>query len=108
MPEYTDIYVEDNIILVVEVPERSEPMVVEAGRARELSERAITSFGSAIDSIRAAAATVIQRTSEMDHPPEDITVEFSIQLAAEAGVVVASTAATANMSVAFRWSGSKK
>ncbi len=105
MPEYADIYVEDGVALVVQVPESSEPVLVEAGRARELSEQAINSFGAAIDSIRTAAAAVVRRTKAMDHRPKEVTVEFSIQLAAEAGVVIASTAATANMRVAFLWSG---
>lgn len=105
MPEYADIYVGDGVALVVQVPESSEPMVVEAGRARELSAQAINSFGTAIDSIRAAATAVIQRAKTMDHRPTEVTVEFSIQLAAEAGVVIASTTATANMRVAFKWSG---
>lgn len=105
MPEYADIHVEDGVTLVVQVPESSEPMVVEAGRARELSEQAINSFGAAIDSIRAAASAVIQRTKTMDHQPKEVKVEFSIQLAAEAGVVIASTAASANMRVSFLWSG---
>jgi uncharacterized protein YfiM (DUF2279 family) len=105
MAEYIDIYVEDGVALVVQVPESSEPIVVEAGRARELSEQAITSFGTTIDSIRTAAAAVIQRSKTMERQPTEVTVEFSIQLAASAGVVIASTAATANMRVAFRWSG---
>ena len=105
MAEYTDIYVEDGVALVVQIPESSEPMVVEAGRARELSEQAITSFGTAIDSIRTAAAAVIRRSKTMEHRPTEVTVEFSIQLAAAAGVVIASTAAAANMRVAFTWSG---
>jgi uncharacterized protein YfiM (DUF2279 family) len=105
MAEFTDVHVADDVALVVQVPESSEPMVVEAGRARELSQQAITSFATAIDSIRTAAAAVIRRAKEMDRRPAEVTVEFSIQLAAEAGVVIASTAAAANMRVAFRWSG---
>lgn len=108
MAEYADVFVEDGTALVVQVPENFEPLVVEAGRARELSEQAIISFGAAIDSIRTAAAAVIRRAKTMEHKPAEVTVEFSIQLAAEAGVVIASTSATANMRVAFRWSGDEK
>ncbi|MHA6784291.1 CU044_2847 family protein [Pseudonocardia saturnea] len=103
MPEYVDVPVDGDLVLVVEVPPDSAPTVVEAGRARELSEQVATSFTAAIDSIRGAAETVIDRARTMANSPSEVTVEFSVQLAAGAGVVIASTAATANMRVAFRW-----
>ena len=41
----------------------------------------------------------------MSERPSEVAVEFSVQLAAEAGVVIASTSATANMKVTLKWNG---
>ncbi|MFF3935069.1 CU044_2847 family protein [Streptomyces phaeofaciens] len=80
--------------------------VVEAGRAADLLARGTESFESAMDAVRDAARTAVTRVRELSQPPQEVTVQFAVQLAAEAGVVVAKTAATANMSISLTWRSS--
>jgi len=104
--EFVDIQVRNGASLLVEVEERDS--VVEAGRAADLAVRGIESFGSAMDAIRDAASEAVERMTAMKDAPTEVTVQFSIQLAAEAGVVVARTAATANMTVSLTWRGAQR
>ena len=103
MPAYVDLEVAPGSSLLVEVPPSSEEPLVEAGRAGDLSGRAVSTLAGALDSITAAGASAITHIRAMDHCPDEVTLQFSIQLAAEAGVVIASTSATANMAITFKW-----
>lgn len=103
MPAYVELEVTPGSTLLVEAPPSSENLLVDAGRAEDLSGKAVSTLAAALDSIRAAGASVISRMRNMEHRPDEITLEFAIQLAAEAGVVIASTSATANMRISFKW-----
>lgn len=103
MPTYVEVEVAPGSTLLVEAPLSSANLLVEAGRAEDLSGKAMSTLTAALDSIRATGAAAISRMRAMEHRPEEITLEFAIQLAAEAGVVIASTSATANMRISFKW-----
>ena len=103
MAEYVRVPIDAECALIVEVPASAENELVEAGRTETLSENALTTFESTLDAIRAAAQSAIASTVNMDCKPSEVTVEFGVQLAAQAGVVIAATSASANMRVAFKW-----
>ena len=108
MPAYAEVEVAPGSSLLVEVPPSSEDPLVEAGRAGDLAGQAVSTLAGTLDSIRDAGASAISRIRSMEHRPDEITLQFAIQLAAEAGVVIASTSATANMSITFKWVGGDK
>ena len=103
MPEYVQVEVAPGVRLLVEAPEDAENGLVEAGRAADVAATAAQSLTSTLDALRSAASTTLQRLRSMDTQPSEVTLEFSIQLAAEAGVVVARTQTAANMKVALKW-----
>jgi cysteine synthase len=103
MSDYVEVRVDDRTILVVEASDLRTGPVVEAGRVRDLANQAATSFGGAVEALTSAASSVITRAREMEKIPDEVAVEFVIQLAAEAGVVVAKSSATANMTITFTW-----
>lgn len=104
--EVVRVEVSDNAAILVE--SGSEDSVVEVGRASDLAASGVAAFSSAMDSIREAAGVAVARITDMPKPPSEIALTFAIQLAAEAGVVVAKTAATANMSVTLQWKDSPR
>jgi len=101
--EYAEIPVEGGPPLLVQAPPSLENELVEAGRATDVAAGAVRSLGDALAGIRSAADSAIDTLRSAKHAPQEITVSFSVQLAAEAGVVIASTAASANMSVSMTW-----
>ena len=56
-----------------------------------------------MESVRTAAQSAVMRIKGSADVPDEITLQFAIQLAAEAGVVVARTGATANMTISLKW-----
>jgi uncharacterized protein YfiM (DUF2279 family) len=59
-----------------------------------------------MDSLRDAAEMTVAHVTKLARQPDQVTVQFSVQLGTEAGVVIARAAATANMSVSLTWGAS--
>jgi hypothetical protein len=72
-------------------------------RAKDMAQRSSQTFEEATQSVTPAAETLISRLKRVEHPPDEIGLEFGIQLAAEAGAFIASAAAEANFKVSLTW-----
>ncbi|PZT71000.1 hypothetical protein DN402_00750 [Streptomyces sp. SW4] len=77
--------------------------VVEATSAADLVARATGSFESALEGVRRAAAVTLSRMSALPQRPDEVTVEFGIQLDAEVGAVLARTGAQGHLQVQVTW-----
>jgi len=100
--EFVEVAMPEGIGLVVETVE-IRPGTVPAGRLHDLAESATETFDSAMNRLRNAADTVVRRMRAMAESPDEITVEFAVKLATQAGVVIANTSAEANLSVTLTW-----
>lgn len=108
MPEYVDIEIEPGLSLTVQAPENLENVLVDAGKTKDVATATLATLSSTLDGIRSASAAAVSRFRAMEQRPSELSIEFSIQLAAEAGVVIASTSATANMRVGLKWADLEK
>jgi Trypsin-co-occurring domain 1 len=91
--------------VLVEVKEFSTEDVTRGltDKPREIAERATKSFEDATSSLTPAAQSLIARFRGLKNPPNEISLEFGVQLSTEAGAFVASVAAEANFKVALTW-----
>jgi hypothetical protein len=80
--------------------------VVQAGRGRRVGELVEETFESALDRVTRAAEAVHRRVAAAPTPPDEVTIEFAINLASEIGVVVATSSASANLKLVMRWAAS--
>jgi len=99
--DYVEVQIGENRGLLVE--SNMDEGIVAAGRLRDISASTAQSFDCAIDSIRDAAIVAVERIMTLPQKPDEIALEFAVQLAAEAGVVIARTTATANFKVCLKW-----
>ncbi|MFF7216108.1 CU044_2847 family protein [Streptomyces sp. NPDC008238] len=76
---------------------------VRVGRGGRAVARAERSLGQMLDTVRPVAEGFVSRVRGMAHAPDEVTLEFGVSLSAEADVVIASTATTANFSVTLTW-----
>ncbi|GAA3216497.1 CU044_2847 family protein [Dactylosporangium siamense] len=102
MKEFVEVPVDEGLGLIVETVEVRAGTVA-AGRLHDMADAAVESFDSAMSRVRVAAGTVVRRMRDMADPPDEVTVEFAVKLATQAGVVIANTSAEANLSVTLRW-----
>jgi hypothetical protein len=93
---------EDGTSIFVEAESQSRE-VTRGGRGGDLAVEAGESFESALARVQPAAVAVVDRFRGLSDAPEEVEVEFGIQLSAEVGAFVAKAAGEANFRVAMRW-----
>jgi hypothetical protein len=73
------------------------------GGAGEVVEKAGTTFGQAISRIQPAATGLIASLRASVDPPDEVDIEFGVQMSADFGAVIAKASAEANFKVALHW-----
>jgi len=71
-----------------------------AGRIAEESHH---SFEGAVERVQPAAQVLIRRLRAMGDTPDEISIEFGMDLHAEAGAFIAAASAGANFKVTLMW-----
>ena len=92
-------------VLVAADPE--DQGVARASRAGDVIEAAASSFGSALSTIRKAAAEAVQEFRQGHDRPEEVAIEFGVLLNAEAGAVIARSAVQGHLKVTVKWTRSE-
>lgn len=74
------------------------------GRVSEaIVTQASESFETVVQRLQPAATAVLDAIRSGPHPPSDVTIEFGIEMSADLGAVIASTAVQANFKVTITW-----
>lgn len=89
----------------VQVREQEDDLV-RVGRGDRAVARAERTFGQMLDTVRPVAESFVNRFGGMANAPDEITLEFGVSLSAQADVVIASTATSANFTVSLTWNRS--
>ena len=91
--------------VLVEVDEPpGGPVMRGIGRDRAtLVEKADETFEDATAAVTPAARILIARLRSMDNPPDEVGIEFGVQLSAQTGAFIAAVAAQANFKVSVTW-----
>lgn len=80
------------------------PVMRGLGKDRSaLVEEADKTFEEATAAVTPVARNLIARLRSIDDPPDEIGIEFGVQLSAQAGAFIASVAAEANFRVSITW-----
>lgn len=72
-------------------------------READVVERSRVSFDTAVAMVRPAADALLTKLQELDRVPNEIQVEFGIELAAEAGAFIATASTAAQFRVSMTW-----
>jgi hypothetical protein len=91
--------------VLVEVDEPpGGPVMRGIGKDRSaLVEKADETFEDATAAVTPAARSLIARLRSIDDPPDEVGIEFGVQLSAQTGAFIASVAAQANFKVSMTW-----
>ena len=74
------------------------------GRVSEaVVTQASESFETVVQRVQPAATALLDAIRSGSHPPSEVTVEFGIEMSADLGAVIASTAVQANFKVCITW-----
>jgi hypothetical protein len=78
--------------------------VTRGGRVEGLVTDAGATLESALDQLGPVVKGVVTKLREAADWPDEVTVEFSIKLSADANVIIARTAGEANFKISMHWS----
>ena len=105
MKRLVEFPLEEGGSVLVEVDELpAGPVMRGLGKDRPtVAERADKTFEEATEAVVPAASSLITRLRAAADPPDEIGIEFGVQLSAQTGAFIASAAATANFRVSLTW-----
>ena len=89
--------------VLVEVTEYAPGLVTRGLKGAEVTERAQQTFEEAVGRIRPAVQGAVAQLRSLAEAPDEVHVEFGLNLHAEAGAVIAAVSTGANFSVALTW-----
>jgi hypothetical protein len=95
------------VLVEVEEPDRG-PVTRGLGRddqGSKVVQRTSQTFEEATAGVMPAAEALINRLKGLVDAPDEIGLEFGVQLSAEAGAFIASVAAEANFKISMSWKG---
>lgn len=87
----------------IEVADRPGGPVTRGLSASDISERAQETFEQALARVRPAVEEVIAQLRSLAQAPDEVRVEFGLDLHAQAGAFIASASTTANFTVGLTW-----
>ncbi len=105
MPEMIKYLLEDGGSVLVEVQDVSNVATRGWGEDRSLriTEQANLTFEAAFSNVRSVADAMLASLSTLRSAPDEVTVEFAVQLTAEAGICIANVSSSANFKIALTW-----
>ncbi len=110
VPELAEFRLADGSVVLVQVdgPETDDVAVrgwrdKAADAGERLTVTANRTLDGAIDAVVPAAETLVRRLRETAGGPDELTVEFGLQMSAQAGAYIAQATSTANFRVSMTW-----
>ncbi len=83
---------------------RPSPDVVTRGiPTGQLIERTQRSLDDVLRHARPAVTSLLRQVRQQEDPPDELEVEFGIQVSLEVGAYIAAASSTANFRVTMRW-----
>ena len=106
MKRLVEFPLQDGGSVLVEVEDDSAPGEVTRGWGdsnRRVVEQAQQNFEQAVGRVQPAIQGLLLQLKALVEPPEEIQVEFGLQLSAEVGAFVAGASTTGNFKVSMTW-----
>ncbi|YCH06853.1 CU044_2847 family protein [Arthrobacter sp. alpha11c] len=107
MSRLVEFTTDDGGTVVVEVASTAGSMVTRggdhAGDHSGVFARAQQTFQRALEHVRPAVQGVIDELLSLENRPDEVSVEFGIDLHAEAGAFIASASTASNFKVRLTW-----
>jgi Trypsin-co-occurring domain 1 len=104
MGRLVEFPLEDGGAVLVEVDTGAAgPVTRGLGDRRGVTEQAQQTFEEAVARVQPAAQALVHRLRALADTPEEIGIEFGLELSAEAGAFIAAASSTANFKVTLTW-----
>ena len=102
MKRLVEYPLEEGGSILVQVDEPEPEGMVRVAREGEIAAASQT-FETAMEKIRPIAASLIARMRNISDPPDEVEVEFGLNMSAKAGAFIAEMGTEANFKVSLNW-----
>ena len=102
MKRYVEYPLDGGGSVIVEVDQPPSGLVPAASDG-EVVAKARERFDDALDAVRPIAGKLLAKLRDLPEAPDEVAVEFGVNLGFNAGVVIASGSTGANVKVALKW-----
>lgn len=102
MKHLVEFPLEDGTTMMVEV-EESEVEGLERVSRGDIIERSQQTLEKSLEKVRPAAQYIIEKLRSLHDSPDEVEVQFGINLSAETGAVLAAAGISANYSIKLKW-----
>jgi hypothetical protein len=92
----------------IEVADGTGGLVTRGGTHGEVFARAQQTFENALGHIQPAVQGVIDELLSLENRPEEVCVEFGLDVHAEVGAFIAAASSTSNFKVTLTWRNPKR
>ena len=107
MTRLVEFPLEDGSTMIVEVAESEQQGLERVSRGGDIIVRAQVTFENSLDRIKPAAQFILEKLRSLHDSPDEIEVQFGINMSAECGAVLAAAGVVANYSVKLTWAKEK-
>ncbi len=107
MKRLVEFPLEEGGSILVQIDEEDAGGTIRAGR-EDTIEKAKDTFEEALNRVLPAAKSVVEKLQRMESRPDEIEVNFGINLSTKAGAFIASASAEANFGVTVHWTSASK
>jgi hypothetical protein len=107
MKRLVEFPLEEGGSILVQIDEPDTGGTIRAGR-EDTIEKAKDTFEDALNRVLPAAKSVVEKLQSMASKPDEIEVNFGINLSTQAGAFIALASAAANFGVTVRWTSASK
>lgn len=88
--------------ILVQVDEPEPEGIVRVAREGEIAKASQT-FEESIERIRPVAASLIAKMRNISDPPDEVSIDFGLNMSAKAGAFIAEMGTEANFKVSLKW-----
>lgn len=101
LDEETNIYIETTDICI----DKQDPMFEEAGASEWIIEKSKEYFDKVLSQINTFSSNI---ASSIKNISDEVEVEFSVKLAADAGIIISNVNTEASITVRLKWERNKR
>jgi hypothetical protein len=103
MLQLVEFPMQDGGTVLIQVQDAAVGPVMRGLGDQAVVERSQRTFEEAVSRVQPAAQALLSRLRGLADVPEEIGVEFGLELSAEAGAFIAAASSTANFKVTLTW-----
>jgi hypothetical protein len=88
--------------ILVQVDEPEPEGIVRVAREGEIAQASQT-FEESMERIRPVAASLIAKMRNISDPPDEVNIDFGLNMSAKAGAFIAEMGTEANFKISLKW-----